>query len=401
MTDCEVAIVGAGPGGLAAAAHLGRAGVEAHVLGDPMSFWREMPEGMLLRSSRTASSIAASSGPISLDAWEASGEALGAVGARVTLEQFLAYGDWVRRQVAPEVDRRRVLRVEPDPRGFELALDDGERLRARRVVLACGIADFVHRPSECLGLPAELVTHTSEHRDLGVFAGRRVLVVGGGQSALESAALLHERGATVEVAVRAKHINWLHGGRYERMLGKASPLVYAPTDVGPMGLSRLVAMPKLFTSLPRSVQDPLAYRAIRPAGAAWLAPRLHGIALTYDTRIRAATPTRDDRLQVELSGGDIRVVDHLMLGTGYRVDITRYPFLTAELLAGLKVDGGYPVLRAGMESSVPGLHIVGAPAARSFGPTMRFVSGSWYAGRSLAAGIGRLPGTRTDYERVA
>lgn len=401
MTDCEVAIVGAGPHGLSAAAHLGRAGVETHVLGDPMSFWREMPEGMLLRSNRTATSIAASSGPLSLDAYQGSGEAAGPVTGPVPLETFLAYGDWVRRHVAPDVDRRRVLSVERDRRGFELALDDGDRLRARRVVLACGIADFVHRPSWCLGLPAELVTHTSEHRHLEPFAGRRVLVVGGGQSALESAALLHERGATVEVAVRAKHIIWLNGGRYQRKLGKAAPLVYAPTDVGPMGLSRLVAVPKLFTSLPRSAQDPLAHRAIRPAGAAWLVSRLRDVEITFDTRVRAVTPTRGDRLQVELTGGGVRVVDNVMLGTGYRVDVTRYPFLTAELLAGLEVEGGYPVLRTGMESSVPGLHIVGAPAARSFGPTMRFVSGSWYAGRSLAAGIGRLPGTRTDYQRAA
>ena len=70
-----------------------------------------------------------------------------------------------------------------------------------------------------------------------------MLVVGGGQSALECAALLHESGARAEVAVRQDHMNWLHGGKYQRMLGRYSRLVYAPTDVGPMGLSRLVAVP--------------------------------------------------------------------------------------------------------------------------------------------------------------
>ena len=103
-----------------------------------------------------------------------------------------------------------------------------------------------------------------------------MLVVGGGQSALECAALLQESGARAEVAVRQDHMNWLHGGKYQRMLGRYARLVYAPTDVGPMGLSRLVAVPDLFRRLPRRAQDPLAYRSIRPAGAAWLPPRLHG-----------------------------------------------------------------------------------------------------------------------------
>jgi hypothetical protein len=73
-----------------------------------------------------------------------------------------------------------------------------------------------------------------------------------------------------------------------------------------------------------------------------------------------------------------------MFGTGYRVDITRYRFLTDSLLRMVSRVDGYPILGRGLESSVPGLHFVGAPAARSFGPILRFVSGSWYAGRSVA-----------------
>ena len=73
-----------------------------------------------------------------------------------------------------------------------------------------------------------------------------------------------------------------------------------------------------------------------------------------------------------------------MFGTGYRVDVARYPFLGDGILRGLRRAEGYPVLRRGLESSVPGLHFVGAPAAWSFGPILRFVSGSWYAGHSVA-----------------
>jgi FAD-dependent urate hydroxylase len=381
-----VAIVGAGPYGLAATAHLRRAGVDLRIFGEPMSFWRTMPKGMLLRSNWTATCIAESRGPLSLDAYiEATGQRFG---GPVPLDRFIPYGEWVQQQVAPDLDRRLVTRVEPHGDGFRLTMDDGDELLAGHVVVAGGIAPFARRPLQLAALSPRYATHTSEHRDLSRFAGQRVLVAGGGQSALETAALLHEAGADVEVLVRRDHVIWLHGGKYQRMLGRFAPLVYAPTDVGPMGLSRLVAVPDLFRRLPRAMQDPLAYRSIRPAGAAWLVPRLQEVPVSLGHEVRAARPT-GGQLRVELDGGETRVVDHLIYGTGYRVDIGRYPFLAPELTRAIRQVDGYPVLGPGLESSVPGLHFLGAPAARSFGPILRFVSGSWYACRALSRVITR------------
>jgi len=392
MTDTNVAIVGAGPYGLAAAAHLRRAGTDVRVIGQPMSFWQNMPAGLLLRSNWTATCIAEYQGELSLDSFCA---ATGTSFAKpVPLDRFVGYGLWVQQQVAPDVDRRLVETLEAGPGGFRLTLDDGTAISARRVVVAAGIELFANRPAVAAGLPPELASHTGDHRDFRRFHGARVLVVGGGQSALECAALLHESGARAEVAVRQDHINWLHGGKYQRTLGRYAGLVYAPTDVGPMGLSRLVAMPDLFRQLPRPAQDRLAYRAIRPAGAAWLAPRLTEIPVRLGCSVVSAT-ARGGQVDVTFADGGTRTVDHLLFGTGYRVDITRYPFLTAALATRIRRAGGYPLLGPGMESSVPGLHFLGAPAAWSFGPIMRFVSGGWYTGRALVrtiAGPSRLPG---------
>jgi len=384
MSDTNVTVIGAGPHGLAAAARLRRAGVECRVIGDPMSFWRTMPKGMLLRSNWTATSIAEHDGPLSLESYDkVRGRALR---LPLPLEEFLAYGAWVQEQVAPDVDRRRVEGVGRHGDGFRLRLDDGTTLRSRRVVVAGGIAPFVHVPRVARDLPGDLVSHSSEHRDLSTFAGRRVLVVGFGQSALESAALMHEAGADVEVVGRRDHINWLHGGKYHRKLGRLVPLFYAPTDVGPLGLSRVVAAPNLFRRFPRNVQDPLAYRAIRPAAAAWLGPRLEEVTITGGVRVTGVRPF-GDRVLVNLDDHSTRKVEHVLLGTGYRVDVRKYPFLDADLIGGVETVDGYPLLAPGMESTVPRLHFLGAPGARSFGPTMRFVAGGWFGGETLTRSV--------------
>jgi FAD-dependent urate hydroxylase len=383
----DVAIVGAGPYGLSVAAHLRAiAGLDVAVFGEPMSFWAGMPHGMLLRSAWDASYIGFPEGRLTLDRYRA--QSGGSFTKPVPLDSFIEYGRWFQRAAVPELDTRRVRSVRRARDGFELELEDGDTVLAPRVVIAAGIEAFAHRPPAFDDLPAALVTHSSDHRDLAAFAGRRVLVIGGGQSALESAALLHEAGAEVEVVARTEEIIWLRGGSVQRKLGRYKPLFYAQTDVGPAGLSRLVAVPALFCRLPRRVQDRLARRAIRPAGARWLVQRLAAVPITTGRNAVGANPV-GGQASVRLDDGTERLVDHVILGTGYRVDVADYDFLSDGVLSGVQRVNGYPLLGAGFESTVPGLHFVGAPAARSYGPTMRFVSGSWYAARQVAGHVRR------------
>jgi NADPH-dependent 2,4-dienoyl-CoA reductase/sulfur reductase-like enzyme len=381
LERCDVAVVGAGPYGLSTAAHLGDAGVDVHTFGGAMEFWdRNMPRGMLLRSAWEASHIAHPTPRLSLDAYEnASGRSLQ---RPVPLEDFVEYGLWYQREAVPTLDARRVEQVERDDGGFELVLSDGGRFRARRVVVATGLERFAWRPSEFLDLPPALASHTADHRDLAHFAGRRVAVLGAGQSAVESAALLAEAGAEVELFARRPTLRWLPYARTHARLRPVRALLYPPTDVGPPPLNWIVALPELYSLLPGMLRGRVAYRCVRPAAAEWLRHRVQGVRLTTGRKVARATPAGDG-LNLELTGGGDRQVDHLLLATGYRVDISRLTFLSEGVSRALAVSAGSPVLSRGFESSFAGLYFVGAAAAESFGPIMRFVVGTTYAARAV------------------
>lgn len=393
--DFQVAIIGAGPYGLAAAAHLRAAGVETCVFGEAMQFWNEqMPKGMFLRSSWDASHISDPTRGLSLDAFQ--GTEVTPLSRPIALDRFVDYGRWFQKQAVPDLDPRRVSRVEQAGRGFRLELADGSTVLAERVVVATGISLFAWRPPQFAALPPALASHAVEHRDLSRFAGQRVAVVGGGQSALESAALLHEAGAAVEVIARQPAIRWLD--QKARWLKSPSnpfrSLLYPSTDVGPPILNQIVAAPDLFRRLPRAIADRVAYRSIRPAGAAWLVSRLATVPIATSRSVVTAA-RHGEEVELTLDDATRRTVDHVFLSTGYRVDIARYGFLPPELVAGLRRDGGYPLLTAGLESSIAGLHFLGAPAAISFGPLCRFVAGTKFTARALTR---RIVGARA-FER--
>jgi FAD-dependent urate hydroxylase len=375
-------VIGAGPYGLAATAHLRAAGVAVRCFGEPLGFWRhQMPAGMILRSLRPATHIADPTRALTVDRYErAEGKQLREPSLR--LGEFIDYASWFQRRVVPDLDTRMVTNVTRENGGFRVRLADGEELEAGRVVVAAGLAPFARRPAQFGSLAAPLVSHSSDHADFDGLAGKRVIVIGAGQSALESAALLDERAASVEVVARAREIRWLPDDTQPPPLSRRPHLPLPPTGVGG-GLSGwLVAAPDAFRRAPRRLQPWAAQRAILPAGSGWLRPRLTGVRISCQRSVVAAE-ARNGGIWLLLDDGSDRVVDHVLLATGFEVDVTQYPFLAPELVAQLETAGAYPRLGVGLESSVSGLHFLGASSAFTFGPVMRFVVGTWYAAPAL------------------
>jgi hypothetical protein len=385
--DCDVAIIGAGPYGLSAGVHLKARGMAVRVFGEPMEFWaQKMPEGMLLRSPRVASNLSDPDRAFTLEAYEAASKKEPC--APLPLDTFVEYGRWFRHQLNSDLDRRTVQRVERDQPGFRLTLQDGTEIRSTRVVIAAGVGPFRKKPAVFQNLSPQQAIHCYEGREVRKFSGKRVAVIGAGQSALESAALLHEANAQVEVIARRTEFRWIGQHSWLHHMGPLSSMLYSSHDVGPLGISRLVAYPKLVSYVPLGIRDKIRTRAVRSAGSRWLPPRLANVKMTRSSTVSEARSIGDE-VALKLNDGTERRVDHVMLGTGYQVDISRYDFLPAELTRDIEQFDGYPKLGSGFRCSVPGLHFIGATAARSFGPLLYFVAGTEFASRELTSHLSK------------
>lgn len=399
FNSCQTVVVGAGPYGLSVAAHLKHAQIVTRVFGEPMAFWRRhMPKGMMLRSAWHATHISSPDGTLSLDAFAAAHGVRR--DAQLSLRDFVAYGEWFARHAVPDLDRRSVRLVESAGHGFRVTLVDGEAFAAERVVIATGLTAQDHRPPVLRDLPAPLVSHCSDHDDLAPFRGRRVAVVGRGQSACETAALLAEFGAEVEIICRGE-IHWLGSTADDtsaaaRLSWRMREALGAPSGVGPFPLGWLAEAPAVVWRLPKALREMFTRRCLKPGAAAWVKPRLKAVRCNPGQMIRAAR-AHGDGVELQLNDG-VRTFDHVILATGYQVDLARLDILSAPLLSAIDRVEGSPVLRAGFESSVPGLHFVGSSSVRSFGPLMRFVAGAPFAARSVAKAARSRGASHTNSE---
>lgn len=385
MAKLDVVIIGAGPYGLSAATHLKSTGMDVRVFGKAMEFWdTKMPVGMLLRSPRAASTISDPADSHRIEVYEKK-ENIAPVWpmARTT---FVEYGKWVQRELVADLDTREVVSVEPIDGGFRTTLQDGTSVDSKRVVVAAGIGPFQRIPQLLKNFPIEQVSHCYSGTDIRAFSGKKVTVVGAGQSALECAALLHENGADVDVLVRIPALRWIGKHPWLHKMGPISSMLYSPHDIGPAGISKMVASPNFMTYFPLGLRDKIRKRAVRAAGAPWLRNRLKDVRFNIGRHMTEAKSV-GSQVEIKLDNGTILRADHVLLGTGYDVDISRFSFLTPQVLKGIRTFDGYPILRSGLETSLPGLHFSGAAAARSFGPLLYFVCGTDFASHELTSSI--------------
>ena len=394
-TQSIVSIIGAGPYGLAVAAHLKYFGVQFRIFGSPLHRWLyQMPSQMYLKSEGCASSLYDPTGNHTLAQYcKETDLSYSEYGSPISRDLLARYAVSFQQTLVPDVENALVSAVEALPDGLELQLNTGERLGASKVIIATGLDYMAYIPDEIASLPTELRSHSADHFDFSAFKDKEVIVIGGGQSGLETAAILREEGASVSLVVRAPLLQWhpppsmIPKSIYNRL---RSPRTR-------MGDGRDLwvydNLPGFFHLMPQRFRVTRVAQTLGPAGAWWLKDRVVGqLPIFLGHRIcSAAKQGTRVALQIADQSGQARelIADHVVSATGYRFKTDNLPFLSRTIKNQLRLEQQSPQLNLNFESSIPGLYFVGPACANSFGPVMRFLAGAGYAARQISRHVAR------------
>jgi cation diffusion facilitator CzcD-associated flavoprotein CzcO len=362
-----------------------------------MDSWRDhMPKGMMLKSDGFASNIYAPDGTLTIEQFCAErGIPYHHTEIPVSLATFSEYGLTFRNRLLPELEEKNVVGIFRNPQSFVLTLDTGEEVRTRHVVLAVGITHFKHIPEPFSQLGPAHVSHSYQHHDLEPFRGRDVVVVGGGASAIELSGLLREAGANVQLVARRKELVFHNPPPIGKKRSLWQRIRNPQSGLGPGLKSRFFAnSPELFRRLPEATRLEFVRTALGPS-AGWTSKKqvVGKVTLLLGmTPVSAGVVDGKVRLGLRAQDGSEQgvVADHVITGTGYKVDLGRLQFLDPEIRQQIAVVSGSPALSATFESSVPGLYFIGLAAANTFGPVMRFAFGAGFAARRVAKAMKAL-----------
>jgi cation diffusion facilitator CzcD-associated flavoprotein CzcO len=329
--DHNVVIVGGGQSGVAIAYGLKRKGVGRVSVVDraeqgQAGIWRTIARMHQLRTPKTLAGPELGNPALSFRAWH---ETLNGPSAFDALDRIprLAWADylvWFQQVTGTAVRyRTRLLEIEPQGDLLRLHLEaDGQRRveTTRKLVLANGYAGAggPNLPGFLRELPSELWTHTTGRLPVETFRGKVVGVIGAGSSAFDAAAVALENGAQVHLFSRRDYIDY-----------PAAPAPQAapapPVDRGHANV------------LEQSYELPDAIRwrnfllgdrrvASVPLDSLERAVAFKDFHIHLNSSLTDVAAASNGKVVAKVGGRTMRF-DHLIAGTGYRIDLAAQPEL--------------------------------------------------------------------------
>ncbi|MHA6258430.1 NAD(P)-binding domain-containing protein [Sporosarcina sp. CAU 1771] len=353
----DVAIIGAGPYGLSLAAHAKEAGLNYRVFGYPMDFWKtKMPPEMFIRTLLAYTGLSDSKNEFTLHRYQTE--------MNITLSYplprsiFVDYGLWFTEKMNLLIETVYIEKLENTNGLFRLETEGGKKYIAKKVIVAVGLTNAQYIPKNLSSFPETLVSHTSNYTDYLGFKDKSVAVIGGGQSAWETAALLYQSQARVELIYR-------RAGRL------------SPPEKNMNEEQRELA--DKFYFLSQEEKNRAQNQFSIPTVSDFLVPLVEGkVKQRPNTSISHLSKLENDKLRLIFNDQSSIVVDHVIAATGYRFSLKKLPFLHPILNNIQTNEIGEPIVNQYFESTLSDLFFAGPATASQHGPTFRFISGVWH-----------------------
>lgn len=359
--EVDFLIIGAGPFGLSMASYAEHNNLDYLVLGKPMGFWKEnMPEGMYLRSN--CDWHIDPQGIFTIDKYLETKHLKREDVEPLSLDFYLSYSKWFQEQVSPRIEESMVTHLDfinDSERKFRATLDNNNKVNAKNVLLATGFKYFKNMPFELTSIiPRERYSHTCDLVDFTSYKGKKCLIIGGRQSAYEWAALLCESEAL------SVHISHRH---------KTPEFTTSDWKWVDSPLEDMINNPASHRNMPALKREKIDRRfwvegrlKLEP----WLWDRINNETITIwaESRVVDCKKIATGELEIKLDSGVTLIVDHIILATGYQVNMGNIPFIKkGNILSLLHTEEGYPVLDENLQTNIPGLFVTSMAATRDFG----------------------------------
>ena len=348
MSVIPVLIVGAGPYGLSLANYMSALGQKFEIIGKPMELWKEHTfSDASLRSEMATSEIAHPQNAYSIQVFRRqNGLDTGRASERIKVSEYRKYIEWVLAAIPYNIQVEYLSNLTRRGDHFQAELESGDILEAKQVVIATGVAHHLNIPVEFS--EARSVIHSYYTREIEALHGKKVLVVGAGQSAAEA----------MEICGRNENqIHWY---------ARKEPRFYSePLDLPKWIFDLVVKSAGLFRRLP------------------------HGLIQYLFSIFSATTMTPDHKLKLAgvnrfLKLPDLSSYDHVISATGYNYTLNHMNFLADELREKLKMRSAMPRIDKNFMSSMRNLYFIGPSTEMFFGPPMKFMIGSKYVAPRLS-----------------
>jgi lysine/ornithine N-monooxygenase len=365
MLNLDLAIIGSGPYGISLAAHAQETGLDYKLFGYPMDFWQnKMPPEMFIRTKLNFLGLSDPHDRFTLEAYQQ--EKHLNINYPTSRSLWIDYAFWFAEKNKITFTKELVTDLREVNGGFYFESETGRSVCAKKVVVAIGLAHSEYIPENLAHLSEKLVSHTSGYTQYGTFRGKRVIVLGGGQSGWEAAALLHQSGAHAELVYRGP--------------SRKPPI--------PNINARQRELADKFYFLPSDEQEALRKELLQATVTDFLVTLVEGkVPQRPNTQIVKARPTSSGTLKITFHHGETVEVDHIITATGYRVSLNNIPFLKT-IASRIDIESnGFPKVDPCFQSSVKGLYFVGPLSSYHHGPSFTQIAGVWHTAKTVIPSI--------------